>query len=130
MDPAPQDLQLRRAGVPLANNHRDVGVSIGVDTGCWVIGAEAEGGRHRVLQGAILEAALITGSKPGDLRPDLLHNTEGLMPENQEIAFRRWGSVLAGLHLPIGAAQTDAEHLYQYAPSVGYIVDTRHGQFT
>ena len=27
MDPASQELQLRRAGVPLSNIHRDVGVS-------------------------------------------------------------------------------------------------------
>jgi DNA invertase Pin-like site-specific DNA recombinase len=27
MDPASQELQLRRAGVPLANIHRDVGIS-------------------------------------------------------------------------------------------------------
>ena len=40
MDPASQELQLRRAGVPLANIHRDVGVSSDVDTD---IGAEAEG---------------------------------------------------------------------------------------
>ena len=43
MDSASQKLQLRRAGVPLANIHRDVGVSSDVDTGCWAIGAEAEG---------------------------------------------------------------------------------------
>ena len=32
MDPASQELQLRRAGVPLANIHRDVGVSGSIGT--------------------------------------------------------------------------------------------------
>ena len=33
MDPVSQELQLRRAGVPLNNIHRDVGVS--GTTGAW-----------------------------------------------------------------------------------------------
>ena len=32
MDPASQELQLRRAGVPLSNIHRDVGISGSVGT--------------------------------------------------------------------------------------------------
>ena len=35
MDPASQELQLRRAGVPLANIHRDVGVSGTQERKAW-----------------------------------------------------------------------------------------------
>ena len=41
MDPASQELQLRRAGVPQANIHRDVGVS-------GTIGTQGRQGRHQL----------------------------------------------------------------------------------
>ena len=41
MDPASQELQLRRAGVPLANIHRDVGIS-------GTIGTQGRQGWHQL----------------------------------------------------------------------------------
>ena len=41
MDPASQEMQLRRAGVPLANIHRDVGV-------CGITGTQGRQGWHQL----------------------------------------------------------------------------------